>query len=158
MNKAEHMGEWKEAAAKSSEFVLRHKVYKSDRDDSVVLFDFLKIHYPTHYCYDFLHGLRVLAELGLPRDERMDDALRMLRAKHLVDGRWPLEAVYRGWRQSHPMHGAETVSRPEERELGAERSGNDHTSQLEEAGKPSKWVTLQAMLILKRLVMLDSRS
>ena len=41
--------EWKEAAAKSSEFVLKHKIYKSDRDDSVVLFDFLKIHYPTHY-------------------------------------------------------------------------------------------------------------
>ncbi len=150
--------EWKEAAAKASEFVLRHKVYKSDRDDSIVLFDFLKIHYPTHYCYDFLHGLRILAELGVPRDERMDDALRLLRAKQLVDGRWPLEGVYRGWRHSHPMHGTETVSRPEERELVTEGWGTDKTLQLEEAGKPSKWVTLQALLVLKRLGLLEAQS
>src|SRR5260370_16846963 len=76
MIKHERREEWKEAATKSSEFVLRHKVYKSDRDDSVVLFDFLKIHYPTHYCYDFLHGLRVLGDLGAPRAKRMNDPLR----------------------------------------------------------------------------------
>src|SRR5437879_8666361 len=76
----EPRAEWKEAAASSSEFVLKHKIYKSDRNDSVVLFDFLKIHYPTHYCYDFLHGLRILAELGVSRHERMDDGLRILRA------------------------------------------------------------------------------
>ena len=158
MIKHEPRPEWKEAAANSAEFVLKHRIYKSDRDDSVVLFDFLKIHYPTHYCYDFLHGLRVLSELGVPRDERMDDALRMLRAKQLVDGRWPLEAVYRGWRHSHPMHGTETVSRPEERELVTEGWGTDRTLQLEEAGKPSKWVTLQALLILKRLGLPESQS
>lgn len=158
MIKHEPREEWKEAAAKSAEFVLKHRVYKSDRDDSVVLFDFLKIHYPTHYCYDFLHGLRVLAELGVARDERMDDALGLLRAKQLVGGRWPLEAVYRGWRQSHPMHGTETLSRPEERELVTEGWGTDHTLQLEEAGKPSKWVTLQALLIQKRLGLLESPS
>jgi len=149
---------WKEAAANASEFVLKHKIYKSDRDDSVVLFDFLKIHYPTHYCYDFLHGLRILSELGVLKDARMDDALRILRAKQLVDGRWPLEAVYRGWRHSHPMHGTETVSRPEERELVTEGWGKDQTLQLEEAGKPSKWVTLQALLILKRLGLLEPSS
>jgi hypothetical protein len=88
----------------------------------------------------------------------MDDALRMLRAKQLVDGRWPLEAVYRGWRHSHPMHGTETVSRPEERELVTEGWGTDRTLQLEEAGKPSKWVTLQALLILKRLGLLNPTS
>src|SRR5436853_6527638 len=87
----EPRAEWKEAAANASEFVLKYKIYKSDRDDSVVLFDFLKIHYTTHYCYDFLHGLRVLSELGVRRDEKMDEGLRMLRAKELVDGRWSLE-------------------------------------------------------------------
>jgi len=30
--------------------------------------------------------------------------------------------------------------------------------QLEEAGKPSKWVTLQALLILKRLGLPESQS
>ncbi len=156
MIKYEPREEWKKAATDSAEFMLKHKVYQSDRDDSVILFDFLKIHYPTHYCYDFLHGLRVLSELGVPRDPRMEDALRLLRAKQLVDGRWPLEAVYRGWRQSHPMHGMETVSRPEERELVTEGWGKDQTLQLEEAGKPSKWVTLQALLVMKRLGLLET--
>jgi len=36
--------------------------------------------------------------------------------------------------------------------------GTDHTSQLEEAGKPSKWVTLQALLVMKRFGLLDSSS
>jgi len=158
MIKHEPRKEWKEASVRSSEFVLNHKIYKSDREDSVVLFDFLKMHYPTHYCYDFLHGLRVLSELGVHRDERMEDALRLLRAKQLVDGRWPLEGVYRGWRHPHPIHGKETVSRPEERELVTEGWGTDRTLQLEEAGKPSKWITLQALLIQKRLGMLETKS
>ena len=81
----------------------------------------------------------------------MEDALRLLRAKQLVDGRWPLEGVYRGWRWSHPMHGTETVSRPEERELVTEGWGKDHTLQIEEAGQPGKWITLQALLVQKRL-------
>jgi len=151
MIKHEPKAEWKDSATKSAEFVLKHKIYQSDKNDSVVLFDFLKIHYPTHYCYDFLHGLRVLSELGSHRDPRMDDALRLLRAKQLVDGRWPLEAVYRGWRHAHPMHGQETVSRPEERDLVTEGWGKDQTLQLEEAGMPSKCITLQSLLILKRL-------
>ena len=148
--------EWRQAASNASEFVLKHRIYKSDRDDSVVLFDFLKIHYPTHYCYDFLHGLRVLSELGAHKDERMLDAIRLLRAKQLVDRRWPLEGVYRGWRQSHPMHGVETVSRPEERELVTEGWGKDHTLQIEEAGKPSKWITLQALLVQKRFGFMET--
>src|SRR3989442_13739439 len=41
--------EWKGTAAKSSDFVLKHKINKSDRNDSAVLFNFLKIHYPPHY-------------------------------------------------------------------------------------------------------------
>ena len=151
VNKHHSREDWKNAASNASEFLIKHKVYKSDQDDSVILFDFLKIHYPTHYNYDFLHGLRVLSELGVKRDQKMEDALRLLRAKQLVDGRWPLEGVYRGWRRSHPMHGTETVGRPEERELVTEGWGKDHTLQIEEAGQPSKWITLQALLVEKRL-------
>ncbi len=142
---------WKESAGRGSEFLLKHRVYKSDNNDSVVLFDFLKTHYPMHYCYDFLHGLRVLTESGVRNDPRMDDAVRVLLAKRLQDGRWPLEGVYRGWRHAHPMHSWETVSRPEERELIIEGWGTERAFQLEEAGKPSKWITLQALLVLKRV-------
>ncbi len=154
MNSYDPPETWKQAARKGSEFLLKHRVYMSDSSDSVVLFDFLKTHYPMHYCYDFLHGLRILTENGVRNDSRMDDAVRVLLAKRLEDGRWPLEGVYRGWRHAHPMHNWETVSRPEERELITEGWGTERAIQLEEAGKPSKWVTLQALLVLKRLNLL----
>ena len=142
---------WEESARRGSEFLLKHRVFKSDRDDSVVLLDFLRIHYPLQYCYDFLHGLRVLTELGIKHDSRMNDAIQLLLEKRLPDGKWPLEAVYRGWRHPQAMHGEETVSRPEERELITQGWGTERAIQVEEAGKPSKWITLQSLLVLKRL-------
>jgi len=147
--------EWREAVKKGDEFVLKHRVYKSDKDDSTVLFDFLKFHYPMHYMYDFLHGLRILTESGMKDDPRLSDAVRVLIAKRLPDGKWPLEGVYRGWRHAHAMHGLETVSRPEERDLVTEGWGTERAIQLEEAGKPSKWITLQALLVLKRMGLLS---
>jgi len=142
---------WEASAKRGSEFLLKHRVFKSDRDDSVVLLDFLRLHYPLHYAYDFLHGLRVLTELGVRNDQRMDDAVSLLLEKKLPDGKWPLEGVYRGWRHPNAMHGEETVSRPEERELITQGWGTERALQIEEAGKPSKWITLQAFLVLKRL-------
>jgi len=53
------------------------------------------------------------------------------------------------------MHGLETVSRPEERDLITEGWGTERAIQLEEAGKPSKWITLQALLVLKRIGLLS---
>lgn len=151
----QHNERWSAAVRKGDEFLLKHRVYKSEKDDSAVLFDFLKMHYPMHYLYDFLHGLRVMTESGVKDDSRMNDAVMVLLAKRLSDGRWPLEGVYRGWRYSHPIHGFETVNRPEERDLITEGWGTESAIQLEEAGKPSKWITLQALLILKRLGMLS---
>ena len=142
---------WEASAKKGSEFLLRHRVFKSDRDDSVVLLDFLRFHYPLHYCYDFLHGLRVLTELGVKNDRRMDDAVSLLLEKRHPDGKWLLEGVYRGFRHPNAMHGEETVSRPEERELITQGWGTERSLQIEEAGKPSKWITLQSLLVLKRL-------
>ena len=142
---------WEASAKRGCEFLLKHHLYKSDKDDSVILLDFLRTHYPLHYSYDFLHGLRVLTELGVKNDPRLNDAVSLLLEKRLPDGRWLLEGVYRGWRHTHAMHGEETVSRPEERELITEGWGSERTIQIEEAGKPSKWITLQALIVLKRL-------
>src|SRR5207249_245349 len=82
---------WEDAAAKGSEFLLRHRIYKSKRNDSPVLLEFLTTHYPMHYRYDFLHGLRVLSELGAKYDPRMADAVNLLLQKRFPDGKWVLE-------------------------------------------------------------------
>ncbi len=147
---------WEASAKRGSEFLLKHRVFKSDRDDSIVLLDFLRLHYPLQYSYDFLHGLRVLTEFGIKNDRRMNDAVSLLLEKRTPDGKWPLEGVYRGWRHPNPMHGEETNSRPEERELITHGWGTERAIQLEEAGKPSKWITLQALLVLKRLGLFKS--
>lgn len=149
---------WEISAKRGSEFLLKHRVFKSDMDDSVVLLDFLRLHYPLHYSYDFLHGLRVLTELGVKNDPRMNDAVSLLLEKKQSDGKWLLEGVYRGWRHAHAMHGEETVSRPEERELITQGWGTEKALQIEEAGKPSKWITLQALLVLKRLGLFTAES
>ena len=141
---------WRESAKKGSEFLLQHRIFKSDRDDSVVLLEFMSSHYPIHYKYDFLHALRVLTSLGTMEDTRLNDAVNLLLEKRLPDGRWPLDAVYRGWRTPRPQHGAGAY-RPEEDEVITYGWGSGRTFQLEEAGKPSKWITLQALLALKRL-------
>src|SRR5207237_6827888 len=65
------------------------------------------------------------------------------------------EGVYRRWRHAHAMHGEETVSRPEERELITQGWGTERALQIEEAGKPSKWITMQSLLVLKRLGLLS---
>jgi hypothetical protein len=96
-----------------------------------------------------------LTELGIKNDSRMNDAVSLLLEKRLPDGRWVLDGVYRGWRHPHAMHGEETVSRPEERELVTQGWGTERALQIEEAGKPSKWITLQALLALKRMGVLE---
>lgn len=149
---------WEAAAKRGAEFLLKHRVFKSDRDDSVILLDFLRLHYPLHYSYDFLHGLRVLTELGVKSDPRLKDAISLLLEKQLPDGKWLVEGVYRGWRHSNAMHGEETQSRPEERELITQGWGSERCLQLEEAGKPSKWITLQALIVLKRTGFLSLKS
>ena len=142
---------WETSAMKGAEFLLKHRLFKSDRNDSVVLLDYLRIHYPLHYWYDFLQGLRVLTELGIKNDPRMNDAITLLLEKRLPDGKWNLDAVLRGWRHEHGIHAEGSVFRPEEREMVTQGWGTDRALQLEEVGKPSKWITLQALLALKRL-------
>ena len=144
----------RESAKKASEFLLTHRIFKSDRDGSVILLEFTQSHYPIHYKYDFLHALRVLTSLGITEDSRLDDAVKLLLEKRLPDGKWALDGVYRGWRTKRPLHGVGAF-RPEENEVIMHGWGSDTTFQLEEAGKPSKWITLQALLVLKRLGPLD---
>ena len=147
---------WRESARKGSEFLLRHRIFKSDRDGSVILLEFTHTHYPIYYKYDFLHALRVLTSLGVTEDSMLDDAVKLLLEKRLPDGKWALDGVYRGWRTKRPLHGVGAF-RPEENEVITHGWDSDTTLQLEEAGKPSKWITLQALLALRRLGLLDQR-
>jgi len=94
-----------------------------------------RIHYPTHYYYDLLVGLRVLARLGYANDRRMGAAYRWLLKKRGPDGRWRLDAVHP---DMDPQRG------------GYEMEGPVYSTWLERAGTPSRWATVEALSVLSR--------
>ncbi len=84
----------REAVERAAEFMLIHRLYKSDKTGKVIRPEWTQLHFPMFYFYDILHGLRVLSKLGYGGDERMIDARELLLSKRLADGTWPLEASY----------------------------------------------------------------
>ena len=94
-----------------------------------------RIHYPNHYYYDILVGLRVLARLGYGSDPRLKPALRWLLDKRRRDGTWALDA-------DHP-------------DLDSERGGYTvggpvYPLRLEPPDEPSRWATVEALSVLTR--------
>ncbi len=79
--------------------------------------------YPIGYVTDILQNLEVLSALGYGTDERLKQAVELLLQKQDHQGRWKLEYTYNGkiW------------------------------ADIEEKGQPSKWVTLRALRVLKRV-------
>ena len=56
----------------------------------------VKLHYPPYWHYDVLQALHVLRRMGRMHDPRTRDAVDLLRAKRLPDGRWRAEKSW--WR------------------------------------------------------------
>jgi hypothetical protein len=77
--------------------------------------------YPIGYVTDVLQNVEALALLGYAHDPRLEPALRLILSKQDAAGRWRMEYTYNGktW------------------------------ADIEEKGKPSKWVTLRALRVLK---------
>ena len=121
----------KRSIERGAEFYLRHELFKQGRP----YLPWLRFHYPVHYYYDVLVGLDVLTSLGYADDKRLERALNVLAKKRLSDGSWALDAV-------HPDIG-----------IGAGYRFRNRPKRfaLEKEGGPSKWITLSALRILKRV-------
>jgi hypothetical protein len=89
-----------------------------------------KFGFPLSYWSDVLETAAVLVELGYGDDPRLDNALQLILSKQDAQGRWKLENTLNGkvW------------------------------ADIEEKGKPSKWVTLRALRILKRIAQVEVRN
>jgi hypothetical protein len=83
-----------DATERAAEFFLRHRVTYSERTGRPIGPEAARIHYPPYWRFDFLAGLRVLAESGHIGDPRTSDSLDLLEAKRGDDGRWAAEAVH----------------------------------------------------------------
>jgi hypothetical protein len=86
--------ESKKSAKRAAEVFLKRRLYKKQKDGSVISEDFVELHYPCYWQYDILGGLKVLAEAGFINDKRCKDALDLLESKRLPDGGFPAEAKY----------------------------------------------------------------
>jgi hypothetical protein len=83
-----------DAADRAAEFFLRHRVAFSERTGRPIAAAAVRIHYPPYWRFDFLAGLRVLAEADRLADPRTSDALDLLESKRSDDGTWAAEAVH----------------------------------------------------------------
>jgi hypothetical protein len=85
-----------EARATSVEFLLRHRLFRSEHTGAVIRPEFVRLHHPTRWYYDLLRCLDALADAGIPYDERMSDAIDVLLSRRAPDGRWPVNRAYPG--------------------------------------------------------------
>lgn len=83
-----------QAALRASNVFLKRRLFRRQSDGAIIDPDFIRLHYPCYWHYDVLFALKVLAEAGLIRDWRCDEALDLLESKRLPDGGFPAEAKY----------------------------------------------------------------
>ncbi|MDH7477911.1 MAG: prenyltransferase/squalene oxidase repeat-containing protein [Candidatus Bathyarchaeota archaeon] len=116
--------EMKETIERGAEFLLAHHLFKADNHNYAVINKaWLKLGFPSFYGYNILRGLDVLTKLGYIGDERLNNAVEVLMQKRQGNGTWILESA---------------------------PTGRMHVN-IEVKDKPSKWITLIALRVLKRL-------
>lgn len=88
--------EIEESRLRGEEFLLAHRLYKSSRTGEIIDGKFLRMTYPFRWKYTIVRALSYFAESGRPRDERMNDALRVIAGKRRRDGFWNLQSKFPG--------------------------------------------------------------
>jgi hypothetical protein len=106
--------------ARGHEFLLMHRLYKSHRTGKVFDAKMTTMPFPPRWKYDFIRALDYFRACDAPRDERMSDAIELLKSKQKKDGTWPMNSGMSGLKYFD----------------------------LEKAGQPSRWNTLRAIRIL----------
>jgi hypothetical protein len=84
-------GDFREAEAHAVEFMLAHRLYRSDRTGEVVAELFTHLTYPWHWHYTVLRGLDYLRLTPAIGDERLGDPIQLLVDQRKPKGRWPLQ-------------------------------------------------------------------
>jgi hypothetical protein len=97
------------AAQQAGELLLEHRLFRSSRTGKVIDPEWLHIHWPHYWHYDFFHGLRAVAMLARQNDRRAADARELLADKRQRDGTWRADGR-RYWRRGTTGTGVEAVS------------------------------------------------
>lgn len=121
------LAELQDVASDCREFILLHRLFRSDHTGEIINKRFLMLSYPSRWFYDILRALDYFQFAGSPYDPRMHDALDVLLKKRRKDSTWPVQARHSG--QTH--------------------------FEMETTGKPSRWNTLRALRVLRHFDQID---
>ncbi len=109
------------AQQQGREFLLVHRLFRSHRTGKVIKPEFLRFSFPPRWHYDILRALDYFQAVNAPRDQRLAEAIEVVRRTRGDDGRWRLQHRYKG----------------------------KVYFELEHLGAPSRWNTLRALRVLK---------
>lgn len=110
------------ARTRAQEYLLERRMFRSLSSGEVVNPKWVRFSFPYEWRYDVLRGLDYLRNAGVEPDERVEEAVELVRKRRHQNARWPLNHVHPGLRTSLTM------------EPGP--------------GRASRWVTLRAMRVL----------
>jgi hypothetical protein len=109
------------AEARALEFMLAHRMYKSDKTGAVISENMTRLTFPSYWHYTMLRGLDYLRTTRYAGDPRLEDAIALLKSRQKPNGRWPVE----------------------------KRIPGITFFDMEKPGSDSRWNTLRALRILK---------
>jgi hypothetical protein len=113
---------FRDSEARALEFMLAHRLYRSDKTGEVIAERFTHLTYPWHWHYTVLRGLDYFRLTPAIDDARLDDPVQLLRDRRKPNGRWPLQ----------------------------KRVPGTLLVEMEKPGSESRWNTLRALRILRR--------
>jgi hypothetical protein len=111
----------REARLRGQEYMLERRMFRRKSTGEVIRASWLEFSFPTYYFYDVLRGLDYLRSAEAEPDDRIVEAIEMVKQKRGADGRWPLENVHQG---------------------------KVHFEMEDGEGNPSRWNTLRALRVL----------
>jgi len=108
------------AMQRGRQFLLDHRLYRSHHTGEVINAAWTRFPFPPQWHFDVLRGLEHYRAAAVAPDERLSDAIDVIRRARGRDGTWPV----------HQAHHGKTWFR------------------MEPAG-PSRWATLRALRVLR---------
>ncbi|MGB4658486.1 MAG: hypothetical protein WBI07_04850 [Mobilitalea sp.] len=113
--------EIKRAIPKGQDFILRKRLFRSERTGEIIHKTMTMLSYPCRWKYDILRAMDYFQSVHRRYDPRMEEAMGIILGKRRKDDRWPMQQKY---------------------------SGLVHFD-MEKAGQASRWNTLRVLRILK---------
>jgi hypothetical protein len=121
LHRGRKVREARAAQRRGREFLLMHRLFRSDRTGEIIKPVFTRFSFPPRWHYDILRALDYFQAVEAPCDSRLADAIDIVCSSQREDGRWSLQHAYRG----------------------------KTYFELERLGAPSRWNTLRALRVLK---------